>query len=169
VAWLRERGCAVQGYWYNPNVHPLVEYQLRLASARALAQIEHLPFEAQDEYGLLPFLERTFALRDAGPARCAECYRFRLDAVAAAAAGLGWPAFSTTLLVSPQQRHDLVAAAGREAAERHGVAFYYQDWRPGYRAGRRRAKEMGLYRQGYCGCVFSEAERFVAGQPPAKG
>lgn len=72
-----------------------------------------------------------------------------------------FPAFSTTLLVSPWQKHELIAEIGREMAEKYGVQFLYRDFRPGFRVGRARAREMGLYSQKYCGCIFSEKERYL--------
>jgi predicted adenine nucleotide alpha hydrolase (AANH) superfamily ATPase len=72
----------------------------------------------------------------------------------------GFESFSTTLLISPYQNHDLLRKAGEEAAKRYGVAFLYRDFRPLFREGQRQAREMGLYMQKYCGCIFSEEERY---------
>jgi predicted adenine nucleotide alpha hydrolase (AANH) superfamily ATPase len=63
------------------------------------------------------------------------------------------------LLVSPYQKHDLIVETGKGMQEKYGVEFYYEDFRPGYREGIKLSKELGLYRQGYCGCIYSKQER----------
>jgi predicted adenine nucleotide alpha hydrolase (AANH) superfamily ATPase len=101
------------------------------------------------------------AVESAAPERCARCYRMRLERTAARAAEGGYDAFSTTLLISPYQRHELVAETAEEEAKRHGVPFLYRDFRPLFRKGQARARELGFYMQKYCGCVFSEEERYL--------
>jgi predicted adenine nucleotide alpha hydrolase (AANH) superfamily ATPase len=95
------------------------------------------------------------------PERCARCYRMRLEKTAARAAEDGCDAFSTTLLISPWQRHDLVMETAEAAARKQGVRFLYRDFRPRFRKGQAGARERGLYMQKYCGCVFSEEERYL--------
>jgi predicted adenine nucleotide alpha hydrolase (AANH) superfamily ATPase len=96
------------------------------------------------------------------PARCAYCYRLRLEAAAREAKERGYDAFSTTLLISPYQDHELLRETGEAAAERHSVAFAYRDFRPQFRAGQAKARTAGYYLQKYCGCIFSEEERYTA-------
>ena len=73
---------------------------------------------------------------------------------------IGYDAFSTTLLVSPYQNHDLLKELGEELQEKYGVKFVYRDFRVGFREGQNKARKLGLYMQKYCGCVFSEEERY---------
>jgi len=98
--------------------------------------------------------------------RCLLCYQVRLGEAARAAAAGGYDAFTTTLLVSPYQKHELIREIGQAAAEKHGTSFYYVDFRPGYREAAARSRTMGMYRQQYCGCIYSEKERYC--QPEKK-
>jgi predicted adenine nucleotide alpha hydrolase (AANH) superfamily ATPase len=175
-------------FWYNPNIHPFTEYRSRRDALAGYAGDMGLSLETIDEYGLRPFLaavrqdggDSPRAARDDAPdrdetpggaaesggavprpERCARCYRMRLEKTAARAAAGGCDAFSTTLLASPYQRHDLVVQAAEAAAERHGVPFLYRDFRPRFREGQAGARKMGLYMQKYCGCIFSEEERYL--------
>jgi predicted adenine nucleotide alpha hydrolase (AANH) superfamily ATPase len=84
----------------------------------------------------------------------------RLQEAAARAQETGCAGFTTSLLISPYQKHDLIRSIGAEIGEQSGVPFIYYDWRPVYYEGRKLAREMGLYSQRYCGCLFSEYERF---------
>lgn len=158
VARLRAEGHAVTGFWFNPNVHPSTEYDHRLAALRQFAAAVELPLIVRDDYDLEGFIARA-GLRPA-PDRCAECYRMRLVVTAAVARDEGFDAFTTSLLVSPYQRHELLQQTGEEVAAATGVPFLARDWRPYFRIGRQRAAELGLYRQQYCGCIFSEKERY---------
>lgn len=159
VARLREQGHEVTGFWYNPNIHPYTEYRQRLDALREFAAEENLPLICHDDYDLEGYLAQ--AAGKGVPERCRVCYRMRLEAAADAAKTGGFDAFSTSLLVSPYQQHDLLREVGEQAGRRAGIPFLYQDFRGDYRRGRQRAKELGLYRQQYCGCIFSEKERYL--------
>lgn len=169
VAGLRDEGMRVGGFWFNPNIHPAGEYLRRLESCRAFAAAEELPLLEAGGYGLRPFLTRVWRLAGEGcngpGARCLACYRWRLTETAAAARARGIPAISTTLLVSPYQQHDAIAAVGDQVAVEAGVRFVYRDWRPRFREARNRSRQLGLYHQQYCGCIFSEEERYAARKP----
>lgn len=154
---LREEGFAPTAFWFNPNIHPFTEYRARRDTLRAYAASIGLPLVEQDTYGLRPFLA---AVGGAVDARCPVCYAMRLDAAAAYAAQNGFPRFTTTLLISPYQQHALLIEAGERAAAAHGIDFLYRDFRPLFRQGQQRARELGLYMQKYCGCIFSEEERY---------
>lgn len=147
------------GFWYNPNIHPYTEYRRRLDALQQFAAAVELPIIYRDDYDLETHLGQT--LGKGAPERCRECYRMRLRATAEAARSGGYDAFTTSLLVSPYQQHDDLRALGEEIGQHSGVPFLYRDFRPHYRAGRQRAAELGLYRQPYCGCVFSEKERYL--------
>jgi hypothetical protein len=94
--------------------------------------------------------------------RCAACLGLRLGAAGAAARALGFTRFSTTLTVSPYQRHDLIAAAGEAAADQHGVDFVYFDVRDRFRDGYAESRRLELYRQPYCGCAASKWDAWHA-------
>lgn len=147
----------VLSYFYNPNIHPLLEFRKRLKALDVYADREHLSVEADRSYGLVRFLE---LVGPRGAGRCPACYRERLGRTARFAADHGADAFSTTLLASTHQKHDAVRAAGEQAAADTGVRFLYQDLRGRAERGREIARKLSLYRQQYCGCVFSEYERY---------
>jgi predicted adenine nucleotide alpha hydrolase (AANH) superfamily ATPase len=92
--------------------------------------------------------------------RCRDCYRLRLAKTAEVAQQRGLDAFTTTLLISPYQRHHLIREIGDELANVRGVRFHFEDFSPGFRESHRLSRELGLYHQGYCGCVYSEWERY---------
>ncbi|GHU49153.1 hypothetical protein FACS1894200_07480 [Spirochaetia bacterium] len=152
-------------YWYNPNIHPFTEYRARRDTLTQLAQEEQLALHTLDEYGLRLFINALSA--DAqGPTfdqarRCPACYAMRLIKTAAYAAEQGYRSFSTTLLASPYQKHERIVSIGRESAARYGLEFFYRDWRPHFHDGQRSARERGYYMQKYCGCIFSEEERYT--------
>ena len=154
---LSEAGHTVSAFWYNPNIHPLKEYQKRRDTLREFAQKESFELIEHDEYGLVGFLENTIG--DIAQ-RCEYCYLSRLDKVAEYAAQRGFDGFSSTLLYSRYQKHALIMDIAQEMSTKHGVAFFYEDWRPLWQEGIRLSKAAGMYRQQYCGCIFSEEERY---------
>ena len=92
--------------------------------------------------------------------RCGDCFKMRLGMTAAVARVKGFTSFTTTLLISPYQKHELLREVAETAAKEQGIDFYYEDFRTGFRESQRLSREMNLYRQKYCGCVYSEWERF---------
>ena len=158
---LREEGIVFTAWWFNPNIHPVTEYRQRLLSLQGFAAQEGFALVIQDEYGLRNFVRAVVNDLDQ---RCRHCYSVRLDAAARAAAELGCDAFSTTLLYSKYQKHELIRDLAETAAAKHGVDFFYRDWRTLWEEGRHLAKEAELYRQKYCGCVFSEEDRYLGVQ-----
>ncbi len=157
VRELHAEGHVVDGALINPNIHPYLEFERRNEAARAVADALGFRIVYEDPYGLVEFLRAVVSHeRD----RCPICYRLRLDRVAALAKENGYDAFSTSMLVSTYQDHESVRAVAEEAARRHGVRFVYRDFRPKVMEGVRASKEMGVYRQQYCGCIYSEWERY---------
>ena len=154
---LRNEGIEPVAYWYNPNIHPWKEYQARRDCLLSYAPTIGMDVIVQEEYGLKEFVCRA---ADDPAYRCAGCYEARLDGTARYAAEHGFSAFTTTLLASVYQRHEMISAAAERCAAKYGVSFLYRDFRPYFRAGNQRARELGFYMQKYCGCVFSEAERY---------
>ena len=145
-------------YFHNPNVHPLIEFRRRLKGVQVLAEHERLDLLVDARYDPKAWLRALVWDR---PERCLACYRMRLAATAATAAEKGFPAMTTTLLASMHQDHDAVRAIGHEEARRRGLTFHYEDWRPLAARGHEEARRRNLYRQQYCGCLFSEEERFA--------
>ena len=151
-------------FWYNPNIHPYTEYKSRYDSLRAFAHDEKLDLIIEDEYGLRKFIDTLYSeekTRDSEIKRCHLCYQARLEKTALQAAEKGYNTFSTSLLASPYQKHDLIRHIGEECANKYGVDFFYRDFRPWFREGQKKARENGSYMQKYCGCIFSEEERYL--------
>lgn len=154
---LRSEGIEPVAFWYNPNIHPWKEYQARRDCLLGYAPTIQMEVIVQEEYGLRDFVRHV---SDDLDHRCAWCYEHRLEATAKYAAAHGYEAFTSTLLASVYQRHELIAEAAERFARQYGVTFLYRDFRPNFRAGNQRAREMGFYMQKYCGCVFSEEDRY---------
>lgn len=154
---LRAEGIEPTALWYNPNIHPYQEYVARRDTLMQYAPSIGMELRVIEEYGLRDFVR---AVAEDIDHRCAHCYELRLDRAARYAKEHGFAAFSTTLLVSPYQNHEGLIAAGERAAEKFGVAFLYRDFRVGFREGQAKARELGMYMQKYCGCVFSEEDRY---------
>ena len=112
----------------------------------------------QNDYGLRPFVR---AVADDIANRCVKCYQMRLFATAEYAAQNGFDAFTSSLFISPYQNHELLKQVAEQAADEYHVRFLYEDFRPLFRQGQERARELGFYMQKYCGCVFSEEERYL--------
>jgi predicted adenine nucleotide alpha hydrolase (AANH) superfamily ATPase len=155
---LRTAGHDVTGFFYNPNIHPYLEYCLRRDAVVRMAELESLPLIMRDDYDLDGFLANVAAAPDK---RCTYCYASRLRATAQVASEQGFDAFSAALLYSRYQRHDEIRDLGEQLGREFGVAFHYQDFRPGWQEGIRLSKELGLYRQQYCGCIYSEKDRYL--------
>ena len=145
-------------FFFNPNIHPYREFTLRLEACREYFPARQIPLVENPAYRLEEFL--TGAL-EAGQERCRFCYRLRLEETARQAAELEIPAFSTTLLLSPYQNREWIREEGERAAALYGREFVFRDWREHFRTAQDKSRELGLYRQKYCGCVFSERDRFA--------
>ena len=155
---LRTDGFEVTGYWYNPNIHPFTEYRERRNCLRDYAVRIDLPLIERDDYGLRPFVREVAA--DIG-GRCVKCYEMRLFDTARQAAEGGFDSFTSSLFISPYQNHELMRDVAERAAAEYGVRFEYRDFRPYFRDGQTFAREQGVYIQKYCGCVFSDQERYL--------
>lgn len=156
---LRRQGIEPVGYFYNPNIHPYREFKRRIAALRQVAEEMDFPVEIERQYGLQDYL-RQVVFNESRPQRCGICYRMRLERTAARAKSLGMEAITTTLLYSRYQYHDEIRRLGEEIAADHGLVFLYQDFRTGWQQGIDMALAMDLYRQPYCGCIYSEQERY---------
>jgi len=154
---LLEAGHQVDGAFTNPNIHPYREFERRREAARSVAAHLGIEIVREDPYGLVEFIRAVVGHEES---RCPICYRMRMDRVAELAAQLGYDAFTSSMLVSTHQDHDAIRAAGEDAGRERGVRFLYSDYRPLVMDGVRASKEMGHYRQQYCGCIYSEWERY---------
>lgn len=150
-------GIEATGFFYNPNIHPYQEYGRRLAAVRDLSARSALPLVVREGYDLDEFL---LQVAGTGEGRCERCYRMRLSAAAAAAREGGFSLYTTTLLYSRYQKHDLIRSVAAEMGQDEGIELYYEDFRTGWQEGIAISKAMGLYRQQYCGCIYSERERY---------
>lgn len=157
VESLRQEGIEPAMFWYNPNIHPFTEYESRLGALRDYAALQTLELIEQGGYGLRQYLVNVGTNFDG---RCDCCYESRLGEAARYAAQFGFDYISTTLLISPYQRHERLREIGEREAAKNNVRFLYRDFRPLFRTGQQAAREMDLYMQKYCGCIFSEEERY---------
>ncbi|ABO50191.1 protein of unknown function DUF208 [Desulforamulus reducens MI-1] len=154
---LRSKGFEVFGLFYNPNIHPYTEFKKRRDQLEEYAQQQNWKVIFDEEYRLDEYLHEVIHRETK---RCQLCYNMRLKKAAQMAKKGNFDAFSTTLLVSPFQKHDLIRELGENLAEQYGVPFYYQDFRPGYKEATIKSKELEMYRQQYCGCIYSERDRY---------
>ncbi len=157
IEQLRQEGIEPVGFWYNPNIHPYTEYQARKHTLEEYAKEIGMKLIIGGTYDLRPFIT---AVADNIDGRCVHCYTCRMEATAKYAAENGFSSFTTSLLISPYQNHEAICAIARKAAQEYGVEFLYRDFRPLFREGQEFAREQGMYMQKYCGCIFSEEERY---------
>ena len=157
IETLRSEGIEPVGFWDNVNIHPYTEYRERKNTLVEYAKSIDLALIVHGEYGLRPFVQEV---ADNIDGRCVKCYRMRFRTAAQYAAENGFSHFTSTLFVSPYQNHELMIREAEAAAAEFGVQFLHRDFRPWFREGQDRARELGLYMQKYCGCVFSEEDRY---------
>lgn len=147
----------ITAYWYNINIHPFTEYKARLDTLKMYAEKINMPLVINHNYGIREFTKSVINNIDG---RCVFCYESRLEETAKYAKENGYDSFTTTLLVSPYQNHEVLIEVANKMANKYGVKFLYRDFRVGFRQGQNKAREQGLYMQKYCGCVFSEEDRY---------
>mgnify|MGYP003602864979 FL=1 len=157
VEFLRENNHKVEGYFYNQNIHPYKEFKKRLNTAREYAEKVNLKLIVDNSYRLEEFLSKVLTEPNG---RCYYCYESRLMLAAKVAKEYNFEAFSTSLLVSPYQKHEMIKTICEKVAEIEQIPFFYYDYREGWAEGVEISKELELYRQPYCGCIFSERDRY---------
>ncbi|MCX8022504.1 MAG: epoxyqueuosine reductase QueH [Syntrophorhabdaceae bacterium] len=155
---LRAEGYHVTGYFYNPNIQPYTEFQKRLETVEHYSKISLLEVIIDRGYDMEEFLHNALPL---GKNRCLYCYRLRLERAFKKGLEEDVEGISTTLLYSKYQRHKEITSIGYELAEKYGVPFIYRDFREGWKEGVETSKRLNIYRQNYCGCIFSEKERYL--------
>ena len=154
---MRDEGLEVMGFFYRHNIHPYTECLKRQEALQAYAEQIDLKVIYQEGYDIEGFIQNV-VFRESE--RCNYCYHDRLRSTALLAKRGKFDYFSSTLLYSKHQQHDLIRSMGEAIGKSVGVPFLYQDYREGWKEGRECSKQMGLYRQHYCGCIYSEKERF---------
>lgn len=160
VKRLREEGLEPIGWFFNPNIHPYKEWEQRMETAKEFAGKVDMEIRTEEQYRLRDFLRKALAAKAADNGRCRMCYTWRLGEAARYAAENGFAAFTSTLFYSIYQQHDLMRETALRFAHEYGVEFYYEDFRPGWQEGIEISRRLALYRQSYCGCIFSEEERY---------
>ncbi len=157
VETLRSEGIFLMGFFYRSNIHPYQECLKREETLRSYADAIDLKVIYQQGYELVEFLQNV-VYRESK--RCHYCYHDRLKTTALLAKRGKFEAFSTTLLYSKFQKHELIVDIGEAVARKTGIRFYYEDFRKGWKEGIEASKALNLYRQQYCGCIYSEKERY---------
>jgi len=159
----------VWGFFCNPNIHPRAEFAKRLASVKLLASLMEIDVICDERYRPTEFIRGMKAsLAERGVSerhppegeRCVYCYSTRLEETARVAAERQFESFTSSLLYSRYQDHEGIRELGMELSGRYGVRFHYEDFREGWVEGIERSKEIGLYRQKWCGCIYSRIERY---------
>ena len=151
------------GLFYNPNIHPYTEYQKRLQSVRDLEIREKIQMIYRDVYDLDEFL-RGVTFRE--EKRCLFCYHMRLKETVIIARHGKFSHFTSTLLYSRYQDHDAICEISASLAKKYNVKFLNRDFRAGWKDGIEKSKALGLYRQEYCGCIYSERDRYLVKKKP---
>ncbi len=144
--------------WYNPNIHPMAEYNRRRDTFIDFCNRHECDMVMLDEYDMNNYIK--YVVENVGSdkkykIRCEYCYYMRLKKVFEYAKENGYDIVSTTLTISPYQKHEIIKMVGKRLEKEYGVKFLYQDYREHFREGQKMAREDGLYMQKYCGCVFS--------------
>lgn len=159
VESLRKENIEPTLFWYNPNIHPYTEYVNRRDTLVRYTESIDARVIIEDEYGLDDFCVNTSGNIEK---RCTSyCYPLRLKKTFEYAKENGFDAVSTTLLYSIYQNHDFIKSFCEKLSRDYGIEFVYRDFRVGFWYGHDKAVENGLYMQKYCGCIFSEEERYL--------
>ncbi len=158
VKVLKDSNINITGYWYNPNIHPYNEYQKRLESLKEYSKMINLNVIYNDTYGLVEFVQNVVNNVNN---RCGYCYYSRMENVVKYAKENGYDSFTSTLFISPYQKHDLLKNICENLSKKYDIKFKYIDFRPYYYIGKEMYHQTGLYMQKYCGCIFSEQESFI--------
>ncbi|MEO2069080.1 MAG: epoxyqueuosine reductase QueH [Desulfurobacteriaceae bacterium] len=157
---LKGKGYEVVGLWYNPNIHPTTEFAKRMLAVKELEKIEKIKVIYFENYNLEEWL-RNVSFREERPVRCQVCYSMRLEMAASVAKKGKFDFFTSTLFYSKYQKRELMLPLAENAAKKFGVRFLDIDFRKGWKEGIEISKEYKLYRQQYCGCIYSEKERYT--------
>lgn len=142
--------------WHNTNIHPKIEYEKRKETFVSYVNSMGKTPIMIDEYNMNKFISDVVNLNKTKyKMRCEYCYISRLEKVFEYAKKNGYTHVTTTLLISPFQKHDVIKKVCENLAKKYDVIFLYKDYRPLFEEGQQKAKELGMYRQKYCGCIYS--------------
>jgi predicted adenine nucleotide alpha hydrolase (AANH) superfamily ATPase len=158
VKYWQEQGYNVSALWYNPNIHPYMEHQNRLEAVKTLAVNMNFNLIVVEGYDFVEYFRRVVGYE---AERCQLCFDLRLKKTIEVSIEKGINSFTSTLLISPHQKHEVLIDVGNKLALEKGVDFLYADLRKRYSDSRHITKPMELYRQQYCGCLYSEWERYT--------
>ena len=144
--------------FYNPNIHPKVEYERRKKAFEEFCKLKNCKNVVIDEYDLDGFAKEV--VNNVGPnkkynIRCEYCYYMRLKKVFEYAKENNFDIVSTTLTISPYQNHEIIKKVGKDLEKEFGIEFIYCDYRNHFREGQKMARDLSIYMQKYCGCMFS--------------
>ena len=154
----------IEVFFFNPNIYPKDEYVKRLEEQRRLVKEMDLDYRVVD-IGFKDelFYESIKGLENLGEGsqRCNNCFELRLRETAKYARENNFDYFATTLTISPMKNAQVINKIGEKIAEEYGVKFLYSDFKKenGFKKSIEISKDFDLYRQDYCGCVFSKRER----------
>ena len=152
----------VTGFFYNPNIHPREEYDLRRRELEKYAEERGIPLIFSD-YDVKRWADFVVGLEEEpeGGQRCRACFQMRLEKTAETATALGFEAFTTTLSISPHKNSAVINSVGAQASAKYGVSFLAEDFKKkdGFKKSVESSRRHGLRRQSYCGCVYSKKER----------
>ncbi|MBR1540911.1 MAG: epoxyqueuosine reductase QueH [Clostridia bacterium] len=165
VDTLRKEGIEPTLYWFNPNIHPYTEYTARRDCLKEYSKIMSLETIFEEDYGLDEFCKNVI---DDIDTRCTKyCYPVRLERTFQYAKENGYDTVTTTLLYSIYQNHDYIKFLCEKYSKEYGIDFLYRNFREGFWVGHDKAKnELNLYMQKYCGCIFSEEDRYNNSNSP---
>ncbi len=157
VKVLKEMDMDIMGFFYRYNIHPFQECVKREETLKQYSESIGLKVIYQPDYKIEKFLQ-SIVFRE--KERCRYCYYDRLKATALVAKKGKFEGFTTTLLYSKFQNHELIRQTGEALAKNYGLKFFYHDFREGWKFGIEESKRLKMYRQQYCGCIYSEKDRY---------
>ncbi len=161
VPWadLRSEGHEVTAFFYNPNIHPYSEYLRRLDALQSYTKDKGISVLIGDESHEMEEWFRRTAFREHH--RCEACFDLRIRKTIEMAKFKGYDAFSSTLFYSRFQKHEMLKEVCETLSVEMAMPVYYRDWRTRWNEGVKQYRITGLYRQKYCGCIYSEKERLM--------
>lgn len=154
---LKEQGYEISGYFYNPNIHPINEFYKRLENTLIVNNYFELTSYYEEVYGLTDFFQFKETEKNI---RCSYCYKMRLKKTVEFAKKNNFKYFTSSLLYSKYQNHQEIVNYSYEMSKLYNIEFIYYDFRSGWKEGINLSKELNIYRQQYCGCIYSEEERY---------
>jgi epoxyqueuosine reductase len=163
---LREKYNNVEGFFYNPNIHPSSEYDMRRSSCEKISNTLNFKIHFHKDFHFEDFFRKITPFEK--DLRCKLCWALRLQETAEYASKNGFNGFTSTLFISPYQDHAQLKQIANDAQGRYSIPFIYDDFRPGFKKSHQISREMGLYHQKYCGCLYSERERFAKVSKPGE-